>query len=64
MGRPSPIQKNLYRFIGGRLTLTQREKQDATDDGYDVFVKTVSRLDHGQLREVSRQRVAAPQPRE
>jgi len=57
-------EQNLYRFIGGRLTLTLREKQDATDDGHDVFVKTVSRLDHGKLREVSRQRVTAPQPRE
>ena len=56
-------EKNQYRFIDGRLTLTQQEKQDDTDEP-DEFIKTVSRLNHGKLREVSRQRVTAPQPTE
>jgi hypothetical protein len=52
-------ESNQYRFIGGKLTITRQEKQDETDE-FGVFVKTISRLNNGTLREVSRQRVVAP----
>jgi hypothetical protein len=56
-------ESNQYKFIGGKITVTQREKQDETDE-FGVFVKAIYRLSNGTLREVSRQRVEAPKPKE